>query len=330
MRYVGNLGKKLFASDQLNYFNGAGARLNTTRGVINVRGNFASSNYNAAQVEFSKRFRNNLSIRANYTFSKTLDNGSEIFGLGDSGFVAYTSNLAANGRYQDYGPSAFDHRHFFSASYVWSPRGFHVDNKAGDTLVGALTRNWTVSGVEQLQSGAYGNFYENGLDTNGDGYAFNDRPIIGNPNAALGTAGIDGGYVGGTPGVFYDVAANNLTGALTPVTADQVHFLIPNGANGQYLGREIGRNSYLNPGLIRSDIALQKGFGTGLIHLERGQFLLRAEAQNFTNHNDRGNYLDTDVLNFGNPSSFNEQSLARNDSASSNGRSLVLWAKFVF
>ena len=330
VRYVGNLGKKLFASDQLNYFNGAGARLNTTRGVVNVRGNFASSNYNAAQVEFSKRFRNNLSIRANYTFSKNLDNGSEIFGIGNDA-VAYTSNLAANGRYQDYGPSNFDHRQFVSISYVWTPKGFRVSNKVADTFVGALSRNWTVSGVEQFQSGAYGNVYQDGLDTNGDGYAFNDRPIIGNASAPFQSAGIDGTYVGGTPGVYYDVAASNdPNGDLNPVTADQVHFLIPNGAQGQYLGKEIGRNSFLNPGLMRNDIALQKGFGTGLFHLERGQFLLRAEAQNFTNHNDRGNYLDTNVLDFGLPTSLNDQSLARNDSASSTGRSLVLWAKFVF
>ncbi len=335
VRYVGNRAEKLFAANQLNYFNGAGSRLNTTRGVINVRGNFASSNYNSAQVELSKRFRNNLSIRADYTFGKDLDNGSEIFGLSDSG-TRYGANLAGNGRYQEYGPSAFDHRHYVSVSYVWSPAGFRVSNRLADTFVSALTRNWTISGVEQFQSGAYGTFRMfdpstgAGIDNNKDGDITNDRPIIGNLSAPLGTAGIDGSFIRGTPGVYYDVAANNLTGALTPVTADQVHFLVPNNVGNRYLTAEIGRNSFSNPGSTRNDMSLQKGFGTGLLHLERGQLLFRVEAQNIGNHNDRGNYLDTNVLNFGNPSSFNDQSLARGDSASSAGRSLVLWAKFAF
>lgn len=335
IRYVGNRGEKLFASRQLNYFNGAGSRLNTTRGVVNVRGNFADSNYNGLQVDLTKRFHNVLSVRANYSYSKDLDNNSEIFALSDSGST-YAANLAGNGLRQDWGPSAFDHRHFASIAYVLTVRGFHASNKFADTLVGAFTRNWTVSGVEQFQSGAYSSFNMPGLDTNGDGYAFNDRPILGNPNAAFETAGIDGSYVtdangvSGTSGVYYDLAANNLNSTLIPVSPNQVHFLVPRNNSNAFLSSEIGRNSYRNPGSMRTDVALQKGFGAGLLHLERGQFLLRAEAQNVANHNDRGNYLDTSVLDFGLPTSFNTQSLARGDSSSSAGRSLVLWAKFQF
>jgi outer membrane receptor protein involved in Fe transport len=331
VRYINNLGQQLFATNQLNYLNGAGARLNTTRGIINVRNNAASSNYNGLQTEFSKRFRNNLTIRANYTYSKDLDNGSEIFGIGNTDFnTGYTANLAPSGRGADYGPSAFDHRHYVSVSYVWSPTGFHVANKLADTFVGALSRNWTISGVEQFQSGSYGTFLIEGLDTNGDGAAFNDRPRVGNANRALDTAGIDGSFIGGTPGVYYDLRANNATGAFTPVTADQVHFLVPNTTTGNVNGAEIGRDSFSNPGSTRNDIALQKGFGTGLFHLERGQLLFRAEVQNIANHNDRNNYLDTNVLDFGIPTSFNDQSLARGDSNTTNGRQMVLWAKFAF
>jgi outer membrane receptor protein involved in Fe transport len=329
VRYVGARGEKLFASNQLNYFNGAGSRLNTTRGVINVRGNFASSNYNGLQVEGSKRFRNNLTIRANYTFSKGLDNGSEIFALSDSG-SQYGANLASNGRTQEYGPSAFDHRHYVSIAYVWAPAGFHVANRVADTFVGALTRNWTLSGVEQFQSGAYGSFTISPLDTNGDGSAVNDRPILGNPGAPLATAGIDGSFVGGTPGVYYDIGANNVSGSLVPVTASQVHFLVP--AGNSLLHSEVGRNSFSNPGSTRNDIALQKGFGLGLLHLERGQLLFRVEAQNIGNHNDRGSYLDTDVLDFGPPTSLTDQALARGDTSNPSelGRQLVLYAKFAF
>ena len=50
-RYIGNRGLKEFANQQYNYFNGVtGARLNTARGAINLRGNYADSNYNGVEV----------------------------------------------------------------------------------------------------------------------------------------------------------------------------------------------------------------------------------------------------------------------------------------
>lgn len=328
VRYVGARSEHLFATDALNPFSGiTGTRINTTRGALTVRTNSASSNYNGLQTEFTRRFGSSLSIRANYTLSKDLDNGSEIFATGDTG-TSFAANLAPDGRRQEYGASAFDHRHYASISYVFTPRGFHVANRFADTLVGALTRNLTFSGIEQFQSGAYSTFNFPGLDNNGDGSAFNDRPILGNPGAPFQTVGIDGSFVGGTPGIYYDLVANNSAGALNPVTAQQVHFLIPNNFSGTYTQLELGRNSFSNPGNTRNDIAIQKGFGTGLLHLERGQFLARIEVQNIGNHNDRGAYLDTNLLDYGTgPTSFDTQSLARQ---ASNGRSVVLWGKFQF
>ena len=327
-RYIGARAYRLFANTTLNPFSGlTGARLNSTRGAMTVRDNSASSNYNAVQTEFSRRFSTYLTVRATYTFSKDLDNGSEIFALGDSGTSA-PAILGPVGRSQEYGPSAFDHRHFASISYVFSPKGFRSSNKITDTFLGALTRNFTISGVEQFQSGAYGTFNFGGLDNNGDGSAFNDRPLLGNPAAPFETVGIDGSFLGGKPGVYYDLVANNATNALNPVTAAQVHFLIPDNTSGKFTKLELGRNSYSNPGSTRNDIAIQKGFGTGLIHLERGQLLLRMEVQNLGNHNDRGAYLDTNLLDYGSgPTSFDEQSLARGGSS---GRQVVLWGKFQF
>jgi len=329
VRYVGNRAEHLFATDSLNYFVN-GARLNSSRGNIVVRDNSASSNYNGLEVDASKQVGSQLNVQATYSFSKDLDNGSEIFALGDTS-TSFSNNLAS--RAGNYGPSLFDHRHYVSVSYVWSPKGFHAGNKFADTLVGAFTRNFVISGIEQFQSGSLGSWTVSGTDTNGDGNAFNDRPILGNVGAPLNTAGIDGSFVHGTPGVYYDIAAVNQTGALNPVTANQVHFLVPDNSSGQYTNAEIGRNSFSNPGTTRNDIAVQKGFGTGLLHLERGQFLIRVEAQDFTNHNDRGPYLDTSVLDFGTPTSLTNQSLARSTSGPAGvgfGRQLVLWGKFQF
>jgi hypothetical protein len=324
VRYVGSRGEKLFANQQYNYFNGAtGLRLNPTYGAIVARGNFADSNYNSIQIEGAHGFRHGFQVRANYTYSKDLDDGSEIFTTVSSP-TSYTANLAPGGRGQDYGPSAYDHRQYFVVSYVWAPAGFHSSNDVTNAALGVFTRNWVVSGVTYLQSGNMTSFNTSGLDTNGDGSTANDRPIIGTYAAPITTAGIDGHFVGGTTGVYYDLNAVNSTGALNPVSANAVHFIVPYGPLGQFLKQEIGRGSYLNPGTASNNVALEKGIGMKYVHLERGKIILRAEAQNIANHNNVGN-LDTNVLDLGTGNYLN-----RANAKSDAGRSLVLWAKFQF
>lgn len=337
VRYVGVRSYDLFANTYLNPLSGVtGTRLNTSRGAITVRDNSASGNYNGVQTEFSRHFGSYLSVRANYTLSKSLDNGSEIFAIGNAPSSA-AAILGPVGRSQEYGNSAFDHRHYASISYVLTPKGYHVSNKFADTILGAISRNYTISGVEQFQSGSYGTFAvygdnTGGLDINGDGNTANDRPILGNASKPYQTVGIDGSFVGGTPGVYYDNVALTATGAMNAVTANDVHFLIPNNKNGQFNNRLLGRNTFSNPGSTRNDISIQKGFGTGLFHLERGQLMLRMDVQNLANHNDRQPYLDTGILDYGTgPTSFDTQSIARdNPNNQNNGRQIYLWGRFIF
>lgn len=340
VRYIGTLGKKLYANKQFNYFapNGSGQRLNTTRGTVNARGNFASSSYNAAQVEFTHNFLHGLQINSNYEFSKNLDNSSEIFTTGAAS-TSYQADLGPNGFAQEWGPSAYDHRHFFSVSAVWSPAGLHSGNTFTNAALGVLTRHWTLSGIEQLQSGAYSTFTTSGYDQNGDGSTANDRPLLSNPRAPLESAGIDGRFLrsqGGVTGTYYDVAtAVNGDGSLNVVNPSQVHWLIPYQPLNQNLRQEIGRNSFSNPGTITSNIAVEKGFGTSYLHLDRGTFRIRAEVQNIGNHNDVG-ILDTNVADVGSGSFLNRTNgrTATNPSGGNFpvpvGRSIVLWGKFTF
>ncbi|WP_213805265.1 carboxypeptidase regulatory-like domain-containing protein [Granulicella sp. dw_53] len=331
VRYVGSLGKKLFANQQYNYF-ANGARLNPNRGVIIARGNFAGSNYNGVQVEGTHAFSHGFQINANYTYSKNLDNGSEIFAA--TGVqTSYTADLSPQGRRQDYANSGYDHRHYVSVSYVWSPAGFRSDNFAANALLGLFTRHWTLSGVEQFQSGTYTSFNAAGLDTNGDGSAANDRPMLGNRSAPLDTGGIDGGLIDATPGVYYDIAnALNTTGNLIPVDPGTVHWLVPYGPQNQFLRQEIGRNSFSNPGTTRNDIALEKGIGLSYLHFERGRLILRGEVQNIGNHNDVG-ILDTNVLDIGSGNYLNTSNARQPGNSggpSPGGRQIVLWGKVTF
>ena len=237
------------------------------------------------QVNVTRQFARGLFFRGAYTYGKNFDDGSEVFALFASP-TSYSANLAPGGRAQDWGPAAFDYRHYFTLSYVWSPAGFHAQSRATDLLLGAVTRNFSISGVTQLQSGPPSSFNIGGFDTNGDGSAFNDRPLLGNRRTPLDTAGIDGAYVGGTPGAYYDVAAvNSPAGTLVPVTPQEVHWLVPFGG-AEITPLEIGRNSYTNPGSTVWNVAAQKDIPAPWTHLESARFELRAEAQDVGNHND--------------------------------------------
>jgi len=333
VNYVGARGQKLYSNRQLNYFGGfnptTGAalpRLNPARNAINIRDNRADSNFNSGQVEVSRAFTHGIFFRAVYAFSKNLDDASEVFATFASP-TSYSANLAGNGLFQDYGHSAFDRQHVASFEYVYSPAGFHAENRAADLLLSAFTRHITISGTTQFSSGPYSSFNLNGRDTNGDGSSANDRPLIGNAKAPLATAGIDGAYIGGFAGTYYDLGAFNSSPATARVrqvvTPDQVHFLVPKGS--QYTGLGIGRNSFENPGQQFWNVALEKSVPAPFTHLESAQFVFRGEGQNVGNHNNVSP-LNTNVLQIGSGNTFLDTVSKREATF----QSFRLWAKFVF
>src|SRR5581483_767304 len=322
IRYVGSRGEKLFANQQYNYFNGlTGARLNTSRGAIILRQNGADSDYNGLEVSGTYNLRHGLQVRGDYVYSKDLDDGSEIFTLGTD-TTSYAANLAPGGRSQDWGPSAYDHRNFFSIAYLYTVPGLRSSNQLTDLFENVFTRNWTLSGVTRLQSGSWATYEVNGDDINGDSSTSNDRPVVVNPAAPLQSVGIDGHFIKGTAGTYYDLAAYNNTPAgappvLNPVSASSVHFLIPYEPDNSYLHQEIGRNSFELPGTTTWNFALEKGIDVK----ERARFILRAEAQDVFNHNDR-TVSNTNVVNAG--------GAFLSPSRLSAARSVVLWGKFEF
>lgn len=353
VNYVGTRGRRLYANQQLNYRNNstpaavaAGKLLNPARGVINGRTNSAASEYDGLQTELSRELPHGLYLRAAYTYSKNMDDGSEVFATFNSP-TSYSANLAPGGRRQDWSNSAYDFPQFFSVLYSWSPSGLHADNLFANALLGGFTRNFTISGVTQLQAGPPSSFNVSGLDINHDGSRANDRPLVGNPHAPINTAGNDGlnlpvvrdkkGNVlySGSHGTYYDEAYYNQTraaNASAPVPANpfkqvdtnQVHWLIPYGG-AEITPLMIGRNSYRNPGTTNWNVAVQKAIPAPWTHLESGAFVLRCEAQNVFNHNDVG-ILNTNVTRIGNGNTFLNASNVRVPS----NRNVRFWAKFTF
>lgn len=324
INYVAARGRRLYANQHLNYFDfDTGLRLLPDRGAIDIRENSAASQYDSIQTEVTRQFKHGLFVRGAYTFGKNLDNGSEVFAI-FSGPTSYPADPAPGGRKYDWGPSSFDFRHYVSISYAWSPHGFRSENRVTNAFLYGATRDWTVSGFTQLQSGPPSTFNFQGIDSNGDGSTTNDRPIVGNRNMPLNTAGIDGIYLGApTSGQYFDLAALNGPGTVVPVTPDQVHWLIPYGP--QFVPQEIGRNSYRNPGTTVWNMALQKDIPARWTHLESAAFNLRCEASNVGNHNDVG-ILDTNLLHINSGNTYLNPATKRLSTA----RNVRFWAKFTF
>jgi hypothetical protein len=320
--YVGARGEKLFANQQFNFFDpNTGDRLNPDRGVINTRGNYADSIYHGVTTDVSHDFGHGLFVRGTYTYSKAMDDGSEVFTTFNQG-TSYAANLAPGGRAGEWSRSAWDHRNYLGIQYVYELPGYN-----GERILSLITKRWTVAGDTILQSGPPSTFGSVGFDTNGDGNSANDRPSLSNNRAPFSSVGIDGELLGVTsqPGTYFDVASLNQSGNLVAVAPGSVRFLIPVGSGN------LRRNTYDQPGVQFWNLSVQKDIPAGFTHLEGATFQIRAEAQDVGNHNNV-EPMDTNVLNAGlssflNPSQFRSNT---NSGSLAQGRVMRFWAKFNF
>jgi len=145
--------------------------------VINTLSDIASSNYNSLQVS-AQRSAANVTFRASYTFSKSLDDAS-----GAGGFYRGPVEDSRNLR-RDYGRSDFDLRHRFTVTYAWripAPSGV-------PGWLHSVAANWQLNGIATLQTGGPLNLTLP-FDNSGTG-EFRDRPnLVGNPHVAFNPLG---------------------------------------------------------------------------------------------------------------------------------------------
>jgi hypothetical protein len=118
---------------------------------ISLASGQGNSHYNSLQLGLEKRLSRGFTILANYTFAKSYDDmpfAAGALGPSDGGSLVYPWYFP-NDTALDRGPSDFDVRHRFVASYVWSlPR-----LGASSPLVRGVFGNWQFSGLLQVQSG---------------------------------------------------------------------------------------------------------------------------------------------------------------------------------
>ncbi len=273
--YVGTRGSHLFVNQELNPGSPTQAlgngRVNPGLGSVTSRTNGADSWYHSGQVEVERRFHTAFTLRGSYTYSKYLDDGSEVFTTtGGSSVAEITTN-----QHFDWGPSAYDRRHRFVMAYIWDLPYVH-----GNKFARVLTKGFTLSGIGTVQTGAPGTITDT-FDINGDGRG-NDRPVIGNKAQPFTSRGFDGSLFGlGPPGTYYDIVQCFLGPTCIPESASAFHWLVPQFGTPS---GNLGRNTYFGPGQVFWNTSIQKKFDLPFGKLEQQALTFRCEAFNVLNH----------------------------------------------
>jgi len=294
VRYVGNHGQNLFQSINVNpsiaglasafpsyipagdtpcptasaVVPAAVGRINCNTGIQLEVGNSGYSNYNGLQAELrtSNIFRQ-LTLRSSYTWSKTMDNTSEIFNTFAGGNSETYAQNPLNVQGGEYSLSGIDFPQTWTLSFVEDIPFMRSQHG----ILGHIAGGWAVSGTYILQSGqnytpqqVFINAASSPVEDVAFDQAFNNtvpdvvRPFLGSLSAPVTQVGIYAadacaafGNAGTGPGCGLPAATlismngiNN--GAVTPVTNSQVHFIANGGEAETIFGVPFGnvrRNS---------------------------------------------------------------------------------------
>jgi TonB dependent receptor len=239
------------ASDPGNASTERERRMIPSLGAIMMAESSASASYHGLQATVEKRLSHGAQGSLVYTWSHSIDDATELAGAEGILFIQDRRNPRG-----DRGNSGFDRRHRVVAHALvdlsfgagrWAPHG---------GVVGALFKDWQVSSIVTMQSGAP--FDVTVLD----------------PANRLGV----------TPGS--SVWRPDLVGdprMLHPTAdawIDPAAFAVPQNADGTYRFGNLGRNSLRGPGYFNLDAGLTREVRIG--GLRRLQF--RWEVFNLTNH----------------------------------------------
>lgn len=308
--YVGTRGEHLWVNEQWNprvleTVGTLNPRLVSDRGSVLVRANRGDSNYHGLQTTLTRQV-GALAVRGAYTWSRAIDNGSEVFTT--SGGTNRWINV--NDPRSDRGPSVFNRTQRAVFSYTYEFPSFKDKGFLTYVLGG-----WATSGVISFQTGAPETVYLGGYDQYGDGEMNNDRPSWGNPKAPLN-------YNSDTiTGIGYDNGTGNLVDFFnrgTGGTVQDFRYIIHPKNSGVY--GNVARNTFVYPG--RQDWNLSVVKRIKMPYAEGHQFELRLDMFNAFNHPNLGvDSLNGNVLS---PTFLDIPSTKRGS------RNMALWAKYSF
>jgi outer membrane receptor protein involved in Fe transport len=264
---------------------------------ITMRANTANSIYHSMQARYAGRFmKNSLSLNAAYTFSKTIDNASEIFAFADISSANAQNPFCIN--QCERALSNLDRPHAFSLSFIYDIPWM----KEQHGIVGHLLGGWQLNGVQVITSG---NPYTPNESTNlvyglGNTYLTSgDRPFVSNPNAPANTVAISAvdawvtfadccsPAVDPSSKVFFSVNKHNQTGLWVPINPGDVRFIVNAPGSAKIFGTPFGnmpRNYLRGPAINQLNMSVFKNTKIG----ERTKLQLQVSAFNVLNHPNPG------------------------------------------
>lgn len=291
-------------------------RLNCGTGVLRERTNGGFSNYNSLQLEYrANNLFNQLTMRTSYTYSKTLDNVSEIFSTFAGGnSVAFAQN-PFNTTGGEYSFSGLDYPHQWSILFTEQLPFFKDQHGFTGHLLGgwsvsanyilASGQRFTPSQIFAAQASASGNFFDSAFLGSFNSGVDSARPFLGNRSAPSDSVGIFAAdactlfgactTASSNPTALLSLNALNQTptGATpveTTVTNNQVRFIVNGGTAETVFGTPFGnspRNISQDAITNISNFSLYKRIKFS----EHVNFELHATAVNVFNH---PNFLSVD------------------------------------
>ena len=250
-------------------------RLDNLQGSRLIRTNGGSSIYHSGQLLVTRRFTNNFSLTGAYTWSKLIDNASEVFAVADTNLpqqAAFPSIFG--GQAPERAVSLFDRPHRFSVTYVYAIP-FMKDQRG---FIGHVLGGFEISGVTTFESGVPLTVV-NGQDADSIGGNL-DRPDF-NPNGATGVRAVPAlatatvNPCGVAVGSVYYTNPDAGSACINPANAQYIGILAGTGRRGN-----LGRNTLRTRGQNNWNLNLLKRVNVG----EAKFFELRAEFYNIFNH----------------------------------------------
>jgi hypothetical protein len=270
---------------------------------LRVRNNGAWSNYNGLQNEFKIRSFHGLTANVAYTWSKGMDNASEIFSS-TGGISTPVSQNPFNPNIGERGISAQSFPHVVTTYMIYELPWM----KSQHGFLGRALGGWQLSGTHRYQTGAPITPLQN--TNNGDPYcnaSFNNalagaidscRPLLSNPSAPFDTSGR---YINATQLINVSTCQSTAlvgTPACPVIGPSDVHFIVNNTfainalCGGNPFACTQSRNAYRAMARNQLDLAVAKGFKLN----EHVSLQLRVDALNALNYQ----YLGVPGLNVNN------------------------------
>jgi hypothetical protein len=256
---------------------GCNGRVNANYSTVRLRDNSAHSSYNGLQLAYTIHgLGNQLTSSFAFTWSKTMDNISEVYSNNSFGAIV----TAQNPFNPDAGERALSNNNVPEALTInaswnmpWLKGTSHwYDRVAGGWTIGAFEIYQAGRPMQPLQSNTSANPLEDAAATSLIGGSDALRPFLANPQAPLQSVGE----------FLPSGALVNLANTSQTVAFNSVHWIYNTLAADKYFGTPfgIGRNILQGPPLQQFNLSIYKNFAV----TERLKMQLRAEATNAFNH----------------------------------------------